>query len=326
MFADTNLSRRAFLGGMVGVSAGLAMGAEAVRPITFMLCSDIHPEFVDDGLERIAALTQAAKDNAVDFVVNMGDFTRATAGATFTKYHKPWIEGLGGIKHYYVLGNHDLDGGGGSAADKAAIVKAWGMPGRYYAFDVGAWRLFAIDGHFTNRRFGVDAEQLAWLRAELAAMGKRCLLFSHESFERDFKGHRAMENGAEVRAILEEANQKAGFRKVVAAFSGHDHTNYDKAINGIRYIQINSTTYTWINGTKDASGKVKNKFLYDGVPYGIVSLYPDRLVMKGVQCKYRSPTPAECGCGPIYDGIGYDGTYPNGCPFTASNNDVLIRL
>ncbi len=34
--------------------------------------------------------------------------------------------------------------------------------------------------------------------------------------------------------------------KVVLAFSGHNHSNYTKEINGITYMQINSASYVWI--------------------------------------------------------------------------------
>jgi hypothetical protein len=33
---------------------------------------------------------------------------------------------------------------------------------------------------------------------------------------------------------------------VVLAFSGHNHSNYTKEINGITYMQINSASYVWI--------------------------------------------------------------------------------
>lgn len=304
---ENRLSRRAFLGGLAGATAGWALGAEAAMApggvVRFLLCSDLHLSYVEDGAERMETLLAAVKANAVDFVVNMGDFVHTT-----NAYAKRWVEGLGTIPCWHAIGNHDID-----SESKAVYVKGMGMPGRYYAFDAGDRRFFILDGNLTNRSFGIDAEQLDWLREELAATRKRCLLFSHESIER------ALTNGAEVRAILEETNRKAGFRKVVAAFAGHDHSNYDKSINGIRYVQINSAAYTWLNGTKAPDGTTKNKFLYEKVPYGIVTLRPDGVFMKGVQGDYQSPTPWECGCtGAIYP--------ENGCPFTASINDLSIRL
>lgn len=310
-------SRRGFLGGLAGISAGWMMGTDSTtsQTVRFLLCSDLHSDYVEDGKQRMETLQAAAKENQVAFVINLGDFVHTTSASC-----KAWFDGLGTIPCYHAIGNHDID-----SESKETFVKGVKMPGRYYAFDAGDYRLFILDGNLTNTRFGIDDEQLAWLRSELDVTRKRCLLFSHESIER------MLTNGNEVRMLLEEVNQKADYQKVVAAFAGHNHSNYDMAINGIRYVQINSAAYTWINGLKDQNGVSKTKFLYEKTPYGIVELRPDGVFMKGIQGDYQSPTPADFGCGPIYDGKLtngqiHDGLYPNYCPFTASINDLAIRF
>ena len=81
---------------------------------------------------------------------------------------------------------------------------------------------------------------MEWLKNDLAAIDKKCVLFSYQSIEQ------AMNNGYEVRKILEEENKRVGLKKVVLAFGGHNHSNYTKEINGITYMQINSTSYGWV--------------------------------------------------------------------------------
>ena len=59
----------------------------------------------------------------------------------------------------------------------------------------------------------VDPEQLEWLINDLAATDKKCILFSHQSIDS------FMNNGDEVRAVLENANKHAGFKKGGIGFS-----------------------------------------------------------------------------------------------------------
>ncbi len=46
-----------------------------------------------------------------------------------------------------------------------------------------------------------------WLAKDLAATKLKTILFSHQSLDSELK------NGAEVRAILEQENERAGFKK-----------------------------------------------------------------------------------------------------------------
>ena len=58
----------------------------------------------------------------------------------------------------------------------------------------------------------MDPEQMEWLKDDLASTDKRCVLFSHQSIDT------YMNNGADVRNILEEANRNAGFKKWCSLF------------------------------------------------------------------------------------------------------------
>jgi predicted phosphodiesterase len=103
-------------------------------------------------------------------------------------------------------------------------------------------------GDFMQPQDGYDRyigrKQLEWLKQDLAGTGSPVIIFSHQSIE-DPGG---VENAAEVRMILEEANRQSDRKKVIACFSGHHHIDYDTKINGIQYIQVNSMSYVWMGG------------------------------------------------------------------------------
>jgi len=62
----------------------------------------------------------------------------------------------------------------------------------------------------------IGKEQSEWLRVDLSETALPRIIFSHQSIE----SPGGLENGEEVRGILEKANEEAGFRKVFACFSG----------------------------------------------------------------------------------------------------------
>lgn len=63
----------------------------------------------------------------------------------------------------------------------------------------------------------MDPKQMEWLKRDLESMEKRCVIFSHQSIDT------FMRNGDKVRQILEDENRRTGLKKVVLAFSGHNH-------------------------------------------------------------------------------------------------------
>ena len=203
------------------------------KTLTFAIASDFHAQDVPDGKERIETFIKAAKENNVDFIIELGDFIRLDSASI--PYLNAW-NGFIGDK-YHVIGNHDMD-----QYTPEEYVKGRNMPGRYYSFDKGDFHFIVLDGnnlydgkkytHYskanyyvdTQKRAFVDPEQLEWLKKNLKATDKKCILFSHQSIEK------AMNNKEAVRQILEDENKRAGFKKVVLAFSGHNHSNYTEEI------------------------------------------------------------------------------------------------
>jgi Icc protein len=242
------LSRRGFvhrvalastaLLGVIPASAAVGGGGGRVR---FGLIADIHPDVLPDGLARVQAFVKTMTEAKVDFILQLGDFVWPKPS------NQPFLEAWNAFPgpRYHVLGNHDMDDG----YTREQTVAFVGMPGMHYTFPAGPALGIVLDGNEPGgkrtgyRRF-VGAAQLAWLEKELAEATKPCLLFIHQPF--DAENDDAVENAAEVRAVVERAEkQRPG--SVLAVFSGHLHLDYARVVNGIRYFEINSAAYWWLN-------------------------------------------------------------------------------
>ena len=143
-----------------------------------------------------------------------------------------------------------MDNSKGERFKREYTVEHLDMASRYYSFDMEGFHFIVLAGNDMKdppqegyARY-VGEEQRAWLKQDLAKAVSPVIVFSHQSIE-DPGG---IENAAEVRQILEEANRQAGQKKVIASFSGHHHIDFDREINGIHYIQINSMSYVWMGG------------------------------------------------------------------------------
>ena len=220
------------------------------KTVTFAIASDFHAQDVPDGKERLSSFVRAAQDANADFIIELGDFCRLDSANQV--FHDIWNSFP--RDKYHTIGNHDMD-----AYTPDEYVAGMKMPGRYYSFDKGDFHFIVLDGnnlydgkkytHYSKANYYVnpkmrafvDPEQMEWLKKDLESTDKKCIIFSHQSIDT------FMNNGKEVHALLAGENKRAGFKKVVLAFSGHNHSNYTKKIDGITYVQINSASYVWID-------------------------------------------------------------------------------
>ena len=278
------------------------------KPVRFAIASDFHAPDIPDGEHRVATFIKAANDEKVDFIIELGDFCRLDSASQV--YRDLWNSFPS--DKYHVIGNHDMD-----RYTFEEYTQGMNMPARYYSFDQGDFHFIVLDGnnlfdgkkytHYARANYYVDAkkrahidpEQMDWLKKDLAATNKRCILFSHQSIEE------ALNNGAEVRKILEAENQRAGFKKVVMAFGGHNHSNYSKEINGITYVQINSASYVWIGEPTQTEkryskeindrfgGILKYSMTYTEPLYAIVTLNSKGATLKGTDAEFVPPTPKD---------------------------------
>ena len=291
------------------VCLGFAACQKETKPVTFAVVSDLHQDIAHDAEERLSTFLRAANDNQVDFIIELGDFCMPK------EENKPFLrrwQDYAGEK-YMLLGNHDMDN-----CSKEEVMQFIGMNNRYYSFDKGDFHFIVLDPnniydgekyipYENGNYFGygekvsyVDPEQVEWLKKDLQSTDKRCIIFSHQSFEC------SSQNREEIRKIFEDENLRAGYKKVAVAFSGHDHTNYMKEINGIAYIQINSASNQWV-GEKYAcperfSDEINQKrpalkytLPYKDALYGVVTLTGDGMQLKGIKSEFIAPGPEELG-------------------------------
>lgn len=280
------------------------------KGLKFAIVSDLHAPDVPAGKEIVQTFIDAAKREKVDFIIELGDFCRLDEKSKI--YRDIWNSFEG--NKYHVIGNHDMD-----RYTPEQYMAGMGMPNRYYSFDKGNFHFIVLDGnniydngkyiHYSEGNYYksknksyMDPEQMEWLKEDLRSTDKKCILFTHESIERE------MGNREEVRKILEDENRRAGFKKVVLSFSGHNHSNYTDVINGITYMQINSASYVWIGKPTRTEKRypaeinkqfslMKYSITYTKPLYAIVTLTDKEATVKGTEADFVSPTPQELGMG-----------------------------
>lgn len=306
--ANLDVTRREFLGAAgrrVGI-AGIALtwrpppgwAASPPKTLRFGLAADVHKDIIHDADQRLTHFIERMQKARVEFIMQMGDFCIPH------EKNRPFLDIFNRFEgpRYHMLGNHDMDGG----FTRAQTMAYWGMRKKYYSFDAGEYHFVVLDGNDKKKdpapgyaRY-VGRPQREWLKADLNSTSLPTFVFSHQSLENPH----GVENRAEVRTILEQANDRAGWTKVVAAMSGHHHIDYLKAINGIHYVQINSMSYYWVGGKYtherfDAAIEKANPYLKYTVPYkdplfALVTIHPEgRFEIKGVRSSYIAPSPAE---------------------------------
>ena len=149
----------------------------------------------------------------------------------------------------------------------------------------------------------INEKQLEWLKADLEKTDYPTIVFSHQTLENPDGG---IANLEEVRMVLEEANEKAGYTKVMASICGHHHTDYHTQINGIYYIQINSASYHWVGGDHQVvrySEEIDEKYPwikytipYEHPLYAFVEVHPSGyLHIEGTSSSFVGPGPDEMG-------------------------------
>ena len=149
---------------------------------------------------------------------------------------------------------------------KDETMKWWGMNKRYYSFDKGGLHFIVLDGNDKNPgdwneyyyRY-IGAEQKNWLENDLRNTNLPVIIFSHQSLDAKY----GVKNRIEIRKIIEDIKFENGVKKVIACISGHHHDDYNKSINGINYVHINSASYKWVGDKykfSRFSKKIENKF------------------------------------------------------------------
>lgn len=254
-----NLLKFALGAPLLPLAARAAASEPARDSFSFAFVGDCHirPEL---GADRACALCfEQISASPVDFVIQGGDLVedaletgRARATLLMDLYQRTERAHLRKPIHH-VLGNHDClgvfpkSGIDLSAHDygKQFYIDRFGP--RYYAFDHKGVHFVVLDsiGLTADRSYEgrVDAEQLAWLRENLAAQpkGMRIIVVTHiplvtamlcyepESWLNTPHNWTFVVNGREVLRILRDHD-------VLAVLQAHSHVYERIELNGISFI------------------------------------------------------------------------------------------
>ena len=260
-----SISRRGFIsaagaaavGGMGFVPSEAATERSRPNPdsVTFLAFADIHycpgvfPHDSPEWLERV--LARAAK-RKVDFVIHAGDFTHNPAkDADYVKLYNDFA-----IPTYHTLGNHDTEG-----CTLAETLAAYRLARGHYHFDRNGFRFVVLDtnyfrddgGRFVHfeggnyrkvpsaRSWTCSEEEYAWAEETLKTSPFPCVVFMHQSCERE---HGGMPDWRRMRDLFSWVNRKHG-NKVRLVVNGHHHTDGLRFIDGIPYLDLNSANYKY---------------------------------------------------------------------------------
>ena len=292
-------SRRDVLGmgaGLLVSSVSRVTGPEP-RATRFGVIADVHHGLAENTEQRLAEFIEEASRRELDFIVQLGDFNHPVRAAR--PFLNEWMAYRG--PRYGVLGNHDMDMG-----SKQHAVDMWQVPGRYYSFDSGHAHFVVLDANniYQDRKFVpyadanyyidgsmvsfVDDEQLDWFAADLFATKRPTVVFVHQPIDDSWKGG-TCQNRHRVRAIMEEANRRAGYGKVIASFAGHHHDDGYEERRGVHYFRVNSSSYLWVGA---AYGRMAH---YGRSLFGFVTVTENEIALEGRSAAWVPPTPAERG-------------------------------
>ncbi|MBI5397366.1 MAG: metallophosphoesterase [Verrucomicrobia bacterium] len=249
------LSRRAFVRSgalcLAGVSVGRLLAADPAKKPAFRigLLTDLHyadkpalrTRFYRETAAKLQEAVRRFNAERPAFVVELGDFIDK-AGSVEEEI--PWLEKVERVfasvkaPRHYVLGNHCVMTL--TKAEFAAHTGASRVP--HYSFDHGGFHFVVLDSCFRSdgeayqrenfdwKDANIPAQQLDWLRADLAKAGKPAIIFAHQRL--DEAATHSVRNAAAVREVLERAGN------VVAVFQGHSHKNDYQQIAGIHYCTL----------------------------------------------------------------------------------------
>lgn len=269
------------------------------KSVTFGLITDVHHGYATDAQPRLESFIIEAAKQKPDFIIQCGDFCHPNAEA------KPFLNLWNSFKgeKFHVLGNHDMDHG-----TKENIMDFWGLKNRYYSFDRGNFHFIVLDGNYLLKdgqyveyekgnyfksiksRDYINPEQIEWLKSDLAATDKQCIIFSHQSIGEIWGGY-CVPNRHDVRKVIDDANNRPDFQKVIACFSGHHHVDDHSIINKVHYFQMNSASYYYAG---EGFGSEGGKSMYKDTLYAFVSVDTSgKIEIKGRQSHLVSPTPTE---------------------------------
>ena len=263
----------------LALAALLAGPASALADFTFVHASDTHvgasaepPGHAADDARLFAEI--AALDPRPAFVVNTGDVAEIATPAEYETW-RAIQPALGGVPIYSAPGNHDVRW---NPLGKAGFVEGTGQP-LYQSWDHENVHFVTLDSTVLLNHVGhVDAQQLQWLKDDLAKVGteRPVVIGFHHWVGRDAV---MVDN---ERALIDAVAPY----NVVLWLQGHGHSPIDWSIEGTPAVMVRG--------------------LYQG-DYGVVDVTDDTLT-------YRRRVPGKADAGtPL---LGDASTRPAATPAT----------
>src|SRR5438094_6838178 len=121
--------------------------------------------------------TATLLDGIAGTVFALGDaaYPNGTATNYTNCYDASW--GRHKARTYPALGNHDYDSSATAASYFNYFGAAAGDPTKgYYSYDLGAWHIVVLNSNTTYVSTALGSPQETWLKADLAATTKKCIL------------------------------------------------------------------------------------------------------------------------------------------------------
>jgi 3',5'-cyclic AMP phosphodiesterase CpdA len=212
--------------------------------------SDLAPELV----QRFAAFARQCRP---DVVVNLGDVIEDEGPELDLARYQRGIGLLDGLpgQLVHVAGNHDLIN-----LRAPDLRRSWGLEPQgplHRSFDVAGHHVAVV--HTVERRdvdVRIEAAELAWLQADLAATDlPTVVLMHHSAAEQDLADNRWFSQAPELALVHERRDLRAILEaagRTVLVLNGHLHWNHVAIIRGIPYVTLQSLTE---NVEQDAPGR-----------------------------------------------------------------------
>ena len=208
------------------------------QPVRIGVIADLHHDVMHDGVARMQAFVKKMATDQPNALLQLGDFA-------YPNQENSEVIGIFNQAHQralHVIGNHDTDSG----HTRQQCQEIWGIPARYYTQNIDGLNLVVLDGndegsptHQGGYPSYIGAEQIAWLKEQLAALDGPIMVVSHQPLA----GYSAVDNAGEIQAILGDASDK-----VILAINGHSHIDDVLRIRNITYLHVNSAAYQWVGG------------------------------------------------------------------------------
>ena len=261
--------------------AAANLSARGSKAIHIGLIADVHIGLSPNAEKRLSQFVGEMKKESPDAMIQLGDF------AFPNKKHQaaPEIFKSAKIKNsLHTIGNHDLDFG----LTTKDCLKAWGMPDRFYRYDLAGIRVLVLDCNDKGSpkyKGGYPAyvgkKQLDWLEKELKLADRPLLIVSHQPLA----GPAAIDNAPDVQKMLSRHADQ-----ILLCINGHTHIDKLVEKNGVRFLHVNSASYFWMGG------KVRMAHYKDPL-YTTLSIEPDkgRIVVQGKKTEWVGKSPEEHG-------------------------------